>query len=42
VAGGRETSYRVQAVASRLAHLLVIDTLFTGLILIDPRLAGPA
>jgi DNA-binding MurR/RpiR family transcriptional regulator len=42
VAGGRETSYRVQAMASRLAHLLVIDTLFTGLILIDPRLAGPA
>jgi hypothetical protein len=28
--------------ASRLAHLLVIDTLFTGLVLIDPRLAWPA
>jgi RpiR family carbohydrate utilization transcriptional regulator len=39
VAGGRETSYRVEAMASRLAHLLVIDTLFTSLVLGDPRRA---
>jgi RpiR family transcriptional regulator, carbohydrate utilization regulator len=37
VAGGRETSYRVEAMASRLAHLLVIDTLFTSLVLSDRR-----
>jgi DNA-binding MurR/RpiR family transcriptional regulator len=42
VAGGRETSYRVAAMASRLAHLLVIDTLFTSLVLSDPRRARPA
>jgi RpiR family transcriptional regulator, carbohydrate utilization regulator len=42
VAGGRETSYRVEAMASRMAHLLVIDTLFTSLILADPRRARPA
>jgi DNA-binding MurR/RpiR family transcriptional regulator len=42
VAGGRETSYRVEAMASRLAHLLVIDTLFTSLILANPRRARPA
>jgi DNA-binding MurR/RpiR family transcriptional regulator len=28
--------------ASRLAHLLVIDTLFTSLVLNDPRRARPA
>ena len=37
VAGGRETSYRVEAMASRIAHLLVIDTLFTSLVLSDRR-----
>jgi RpiR family transcriptional regulator, carbohydrate utilization regulator len=37
VAGGRETSYRVEAMASRLAHLLVIDTLVTSLVLGDPE-----
>jgi DNA-binding MurR/RpiR family transcriptional regulator len=37
VAGGLETTYRVEAMASRLAHLLVIDTLFTSLVLRDPR-----
>lgn len=42
VAGGREASYRVEAMASRLAHLLVIDTLFTSLILANPRRARPA
>lgn len=39
VAGGRETRYRVEAMASRLAHLLVIDTLFTSLVLGDDRRA---
>jgi DNA-binding MurR/RpiR family transcriptional regulator len=33
VAGGLETSYRVEAMASRLAHLLVIDSLYTSLVL---------
>jgi RpiR family carbohydrate utilization transcriptional regulator len=33
VAGGLETSYRVEAMASRLAHLLVIDSLYTSLAL---------
>jgi RpiR family transcriptional regulator, carbohydrate utilization regulator len=42
VAGGRETSYRVEAMASRLAHLLLIDTLFTCLVLNDPRRARQA
>jgi RpiR family transcriptional regulator, carbohydrate utilization regulator len=37
VAGGRETSYRVEAMASRLAHLLLIDTLFTCLVLSDAQ-----
>ena len=37
VAGGMETAYRVEAMASRLAHLLIIDTLFTSLVLSDPR-----
>jgi DNA-binding MurR/RpiR family transcriptional regulator len=37
VAGGMETAYRVEAMASRLAHLLIIDTLFTSLVLGDPR-----
>jgi DNA-binding MurR/RpiR family transcriptional regulator len=42
VAGGRETSYRVEAMASRLAHLLVVDSLFTSLILADPQRAKKA
>ena len=33
VAGGYETTYRVEAMASRLAHLLVIDSLYTSLVL---------
>jgi len=33
VAGGLETSYRVEAMASRLAHLLVVDSLYTSLVL---------
>lgn len=31
VAGGIETKYRVEAMTSRLAHLLVLDTLFVAL-----------
>lgn len=42
VAGGLETNYRVEAMASRLAHLLLIDTLFTSLVLGDPRRARSA
>jgi DNA-binding MurR/RpiR family transcriptional regulator len=42
VAGGRETSYRVEAMASRLAHLLLIDTLFTCLVLSDAQRARKA
>ncbi|MFI5062697.1 MAG: MurR/RpiR family transcriptional regulator [Streptosporangiales bacterium] len=42
VAGGRETSYRVEAMASRLAHLLVVDSLFTCLVLADPQRARKA
>jgi RpiR family transcriptional regulator, carbohydrate utilization regulator len=37
VAGARQTRYRADAMASRLAHLLVIDTLFTSLVLSDAR-----
>lgn len=33
VAGGRETSFRVEAMASRLAHLTVLDALFVGVAL---------
>lgn len=36
IAGGREARYRVEAMASRLAHLLVLDTLFVSLVLADP------
>jgi DNA-binding MurR/RpiR family transcriptional regulator len=42
VAGGRETSYRVEAMASRLAHLLVFDSLFTSLLLGDAQRARDA
>lgn len=42
VAGGRETSYRVEAMASRLAHLLVVNSLFTCLVLADPQRARKA
>jgi DNA-binding MurR/RpiR family transcriptional regulator len=42
VAGGRETSYRVEAMASRLAHLLVVDSLFTSIVLADPQRAKKA
>lgn len=36
VAGSRETTYRVEAMTSRLAHLLVLDTLFVALVLATP------
>ena len=37
VAGSRETTYRVEAMTSRLAHLLVLDTLFVSLVLATPE-----
>lgn len=37
VAGGLETRYRVEAMASRLAHLLVLDALLISLVLSDPQ-----
>lgn len=36
VAGSREITYRVEAMTSRLAHLLVLDTLFVSLVLATP------
>lgn len=42
VAGGYETTYRVEAMASRLAHLLVIDSLYTSLVLASGRRAKKA
>jgi len=36
VSGGLETRYRVEAMTSRLTHLLVLDTLFVALQLADP------
>jgi DNA-binding MurR/RpiR family transcriptional regulator len=37
VAGGRETAYRVEAMTSRFAHLLVLDSLYVALYLKDPE-----
>ena len=37
VAGGRETAYRVEAMTSRFAHLLVLDSLYVALYLRDPE-----
>lgn len=37
VAGGRETSYRVEAMASRFAHLAVLDTLLVAVSLRRPE-----
>lgn len=42
VAGSRETRYRVEAMTSRLAHLLVLDSLFVALVLRDPDHARTA
>jgi RpiR family transcriptional regulator, carbohydrate utilization regulator len=42
VAGGYETTYRVEAMASRLAHLLVIDSLYTSLVLASGQRAKKA
>jgi DNA-binding MurR/RpiR family transcriptional regulator len=42
VAGGLETSYRVEAMASRLAHLLVVDSLCTSLVLTTGQRAKKA
>jgi RpiR family transcriptional regulator, carbohydrate utilization regulator len=35
VAGSRETAFRVEAMTSRLAHLVVLDALFVSLVLAD-------
>lgn len=37
VAGSRETAFRVEAMASRLVHLTVLDALFVALALEDPE-----
>jgi RpiR family transcriptional regulator, carbohydrate utilization regulator len=42
LAGGLETSYRVEAMASRLAHLLLIDSLYTCLVLAESQRARKA
>jgi DNA-binding MurR/RpiR family transcriptional regulator len=42
VAGGRETTYRVEAMASRMAHLLVLDTLYTSAVLANAQRAAKA
>jgi DNA-binding MurR/RpiR family transcriptional regulator len=42
VAGARETNFRVEAMASRMAHLLVLDALYTGVLLDDPERARAA
>lgn len=40
VAGGVETHFRVEAMTSRLAHLLVLDALYVSLVLADPERAS--
>lgn len=42
VAGGPETRYRVEAMTSRLAHLVVLDALFVSLQLADPDRSAAA
>jgi DNA-binding MurR/RpiR family transcriptional regulator len=42
VAGGRETSYRVEAMASRFAHLAVLDALLVAVSLRDAERTRPA
>lgn len=37
VAGGSETQFRVEAMTSRLAHLLVLDSLYVSLLLAEPE-----
>ncbi|WP_243770180.1 MurR/RpiR family transcriptional regulator [Amycolatopsis acidicola] len=37
VAGGLETRYRVEAMTSRLAHLVVLDSLLISLVLAEPE-----
>ena len=39
VAGSRETNYRVEAMASRMAHLAVLDALFVAVALQDRQRA---
>ncbi|TVT09083.1 MurR/RpiR family transcriptional regulator [Amycolatopsis bartoniae] len=42
VAGGLETHYRIEAMTSRLAHLLVLDALYVSLLLADRDRADAA
>lgn len=42
VAGSRETSFRVEAMASRIAHLTVLDALFVAVAMRDPARATAA
>jgi RpiR family carbohydrate utilization transcriptional regulator len=42
VAGSRETSFRLEAMASRLVHLSVLDALFVAIALRRPELAADA
>ncbi|MFD4254620.1 MurR/RpiR family transcriptional regulator [Amycolatopsis thermoflava] len=42
VAGGLETRYRVEAMTSRLAHLVVLDALFVSLLLAEPGRSAEA
>lgn len=42
VSGGLETRYRIEAMTSRLTHLLVLDTLFVALQLADPERTAAA
>lgn len=42
VAGSRETAFRVEAMASRLVHLTVLDALFVAVALKDPEAAQTA
>jgi RpiR family carbohydrate utilization transcriptional regulator len=42
VAGSRETAFRIEAMASRIAHITVLDAIFVSLALADRRRATAA
>jgi RpiR family transcriptional regulator, carbohydrate utilization regulator len=42
VAGSRETAFRIEAMASRIAHVTVLDALFVSIALADRRRASSA
>lgn len=42
VAGSQEHAVRVEALASRLVHLTILDTIFTGVVQADPTAAQDA